>query len=64
MTDVNGAQFTGFNAVFQALVIIIVLTAGTAVIMWLGEQIPLSGIGVGLSIIFSAGIVSRCPALI
>ena len=31
MTDVNGAQFTGFNAVFQALVIIIVLTAGTAV---------------------------------
>lgn len=51
MTDVNGAQFTGFNAVFQALVIIIVLTAGTAVIMWLGEQITISGIGNGISII-------------
>ena len=35
MTDSNGAQFTGFDAVFQALVIVLVLTAGTAVIMWL-----------------------------
>ena len=64
MTDVNGAQFTGFNAVFQALVIIIVLTAGTAVIMWLGEQITISGIGNGISIILFAGIVSRFPTLI
>ena len=31
MTDSNGAQFTGFDAVFQALVIVLVLTAGTAV---------------------------------
>ncbi len=64
MTDVNGAQFTGFDAVFQALVIIIVLTAGTAVIMWLGEQITISGIGNGISIILFAGIVSRFPTLI
>ena len=61
MTDVNGAQFTGFNAVFQAFVIILVLTAGTAVIMWLGEQITISGIGNGISIILFAGIVSRMP---
>lgn len=64
MTDVNGAAFTGFNAVFQALVIIFVLTAGTAVIMWLGEQITISGIGNGISIILFAGIVSRFPTLI
>lgn len=64
LTDANGAQFTGFDAVFQAVVIIAVLTAGTAVIMWLGEQITLSGIGNGISIILFAGIVSRFPTLI
>lgn len=64
MTDANGAAFTGFAAVFQALVIIVVLTAGTAVIMWLGEQITISGIGNGISIILFAGIVSRFPTII
>ena len=64
LMDVNGAAFTGFDAVFQAVVIIAVLTAGTAVIMWLGEQITLSGIGNGISIILFAGIVSRFPTLI
>lgn len=64
MTDTTGAQFTGFEGVFQALVIVIVLTAGTAVIMWLGEQITISGIGNGISIILFAGIVSRFPTII
>ena len=64
MTDASGAQFTGFAAVFQAIVIVIVLTAGTAVIMWLGEQITISGIGNGISIILFAGIVSRFPTII
>lgn len=64
MTDASGAQFTGFAGVFQALVIVIVLTAGTAVIMWLGEQITISGIGNGISIILFAGIVSRFPTII
>ncbi len=60
----DGHGFTGFDGVFQALVIIAVLTAGTAVIMWLGEQITISGIGNGISIILFAGIVSRFPTLI
>ncbi|MCC8016843.1 MAG: preprotein translocase subunit SecY, partial [Clostridiales bacterium] len=64
MTDSSGAAFTGFAAVFQALVIILVLTAGTAVIMWLGEQITIDGIGNGISIILFAGIVSRFPTII
>ncbi len=63
-TDASGAAYTGFDAVFQAIVIIAVLTAGTAVIMWLGEQISIDGIGNGISIILFAGIVSRFPALI
>ena len=64
MKDASGAAFTGFDAVFQAIVIVAVLTAGTAVIMWLGEQITIDGIGNGISIILFAGIVSRFPTLI
>ena len=56
--------YTGDNTfvqVFQALVIIFVLTAGTALVMWLGEQINDKGIGNGISIILFAGIISRIP---
>lgn len=63
-TDAAGHAFTGFTAVFQALVIILCFTAGTALIMWLGEQINDKGIGNGISIILFAGIVSRIPTLI
>ncbi len=64
MTDDSGAKFTGFAAVFQALVIILCLTAGTAFIMWLGEQINTKGIGNGISMILFAGIVSRIPSMV
>ncbi len=47
--------------IFQALVIIAVLTAGTTLVMWLGEQINGKGIGNGISIILFAGIISRIP---
>ena len=39
----------------------ITLTAGTAFIMWLGEQITEKGIGNGISLIIFAGIVARMP---
>ena len=57
----TGAKYTGFEAVFQALVIILCYTAGAALLMWLGEQINDKGIGNGISIILFAGIVSRMP---
>ena len=41
---------------------VITLTAGTAFIMWLGEQITERGIGNGISLIIFAGIVCRLPA--
>lgn len=63
-TNPNGDLFKGFQGVFQALVIILCLTAGTALIMWLGERINDNGIGNGISIILFAGIVSRIPTLI
>ena len=46
------------------LVIVLSFMAGSAFIMWLGEQITEFGIGNGISIILFAGIVSRGPAMI
>jgi preprotein translocase subunit SecY len=43
---------------------VITLTAGTAFIMWLGEQMSEKGIGNGISLIIFAGIVVRIPAAI
>lgn len=43
------------------LVIAMTFTAGTAFIMWLGEEITDKGIGNGISLIIFAGIVSRLP---
>ncbi len=45
----------------NAMMVILSFTAGTAFIMWLGEQINDSGIGNGISMIIFAGIVSRAP---
>lgn len=59
--DANGAMFTGFSAVLQALVIILALTAGSTLLMWMGEEINQKGIGNGISILLFAGIVSRFP---
>ncbi len=44
------------------LIIAISLTAGTAMLMWLGEMITEFGIGNGISLIIMAGIVSRLPS--
>lgn len=46
------------------LLTVITLTAGTAFIMWLGEQITERGIGNGISLIIFAGIVANIPAAI
>jgi len=43
---------------------VLTLTAGTAFIMWLGEQMTAKGIGNGISLIITAGIVSRLPSAI
>ena len=51
----------GFSGVFAGLVIVLTFTAGTALIMWMGEQINEKGIGNGISIILFAGIVARLP---
>ncbi|HLQ95762.1 MAG TPA: preprotein translocase subunit SecY [Pseudogracilibacillus sp.] len=66
------AMSLGFNAMaggeliinptpLKYIVIAIVMTTGTAFLMWLGEQITANGVGNGISIIIFAGIVAAIP---
>ncbi|MCM1577343.1 MAG: preprotein translocase subunit SecY [Ruminococcus sp.] len=58
----NAVKYTqGAEGVFAAVVIIGVLTAGSSLIVWLGNLINENGIGNGISIILFAGIVARIP---
>ena len=52
---------TGF---LPGLVIVLAFTAGSAVVMWLGEQISEYGIGNGISMILFANIISGIPAMV
>ena len=52
---------SGFEIIFTAIVIVLVFTAGTALMMWLGEQINKYGVGNGISILLFAGIIARLP---
>ncbi len=49
-------------SVWSYLIVAITITAGTALLMWMGEQITEKGIGNGISLIIFAGIVSRLPS--
>ncbi len=50
------------SSVYTLSVVVIVMTAGTAVIMWLGEQVTERGIGNGMSLLIFASIAARIPA--
>lgn len=63
----NPARFEGLQIVMHPglgfrLVTVLTLTTGTIFIMWLGEQIQEHGIGNGISLVITAGIISRIPA--
>ncbi len=60
----NNLLTTDGHGVWAAVVIIATFCAGSALIMWLGEQITEFGIGNGISIILFASIVSRFPSSI
>jgi preprotein translocase subunit SecY len=64
LPQANGEPYTGFFAFLQAAVIIVVLAAGAALTMWLGERINVNGIGNGVSMILFAGIIARIPAMV
>ena len=63
----NPARFEGLQIVMHPgwgfrIITVLTLTTGTIFIMWLGEQIQEYGIGNGISLVISAGIISRIPA--
>ncbi len=67
--DLEGRQYRGQSVVLESgfifrIITVLSLTAGTAFIMWLGEQITERGIGNGISILIFSGIVARLiPAM-
>lgn len=52
------------TGVLTGIVVVLTFTAGSAFIMWLGEQITEFGIGNGISIILFASIISRIPSTV
>ena len=52
------------KSVLSYFVVVLTLTAGTAFLMWLGEQINEKGIGNGISLIIFSGIVAGFPSMI
>jgi preprotein translocase subunit SecY len=64
MTGPGGELVVPYPGWSFRIMTVITLTAGTAFIMWLGEQISERGIGNGISLIIFAGIVVRIPGAI
>jgi preprotein translocase subunit SecY len=58
----GGAAVLPSISLTQTIAIILIITAGTIFLMWLGELISEQGIGNGISLIIFAGIVSRIPS--
>ena len=68
-TMLHNYSSQGFSIITQegflpAMVIILAFTAGSAVVMWLGEQITEFGIGNGISMILFANIISGIPSMV
>ena len=64
----NGGLLQGCNldiiadqSIFTLIVIVLVMTAGAALVMWMGELVTERGIGNGMSLLIFAGIAARIP---
>ncbi|MBQ9424086.1 MAG: preprotein translocase subunit SecY [Pyramidobacter sp.] len=60
----NGQALLNQSGFLPAVVIIVSFMAGSAFVMWLGEQVNEFGVGNGISIILFAGILSRVPTIV
>lgn len=63
-TSFGGMSIVHFTGWPLRLLVMITLTTGSTFLMWLGEKMSLYGIGNGISIIITAGIISRIPPAI
>jgi len=61
LRDAAGTSVVADPGLSFRLMTVVTLTAGTAFIMWMGEQITERGIGNGISLVIFAGIVARIP---
>jgi preprotein translocase subunit SecY len=64
MSGPGGAMVVPIGGWGFRLLTVVTLTAGTAFLMWLGEQITERGIGNGISLIIFSGIVARFPVAV
>jgi preprotein translocase subunit SecY len=61
-SGVTGLIVAGYDTFWYHLVGAITMTAGTILLMWIGEQIDEYGVGNGISLLIMAGILSQMPA--
>ena len=64
LINANGLISGDLPTWLAGIIIVLSFTAGSAFVMWLGEQITEFGIGNGISVILFAGIVSRFPSML
>jgi len=58
----RGTEILVDHEIFTVVVIVIVMTAGAALVMWMGELITERGVGNGMSLLIFAGIAARIPS--
>lgn len=63
LISLSGATVTNFDF-FSFIILVTSFTAGTAVVVWLGEKITELGIGNGISLLIFAGIVAGAPSVV
>ena len=63
-TLIKANNLVAAEGIWPAFVIIFAFTAGSAFLMWLGEQITEFGVGNGISIILFGGIIARGPSMV
>jgi preprotein translocase subunit SecY len=61
VNEILDVQFFGFPWLFY-FIVIATMTAGTVLLMWIGEQITEKGVGNGISLIITIGILSSLPS--
>ncbi len=61
-SGVSGLIVQGYDGFWYEIIAAITMTAGTILLMWIGEQIDEYGIGNGISLLIMAGILSQMPA--
>ena len=58
---VGYSSMSTFNKIFSSVLMVAILTAGSALLMWIGERITEKGVGNGISIVLVINIISRIP---